>query len=63
MNRTRQSIARHVPRENRGDSMNVTALALLGVNYALVISLPFAFFERRDRRRARAACGPSSWRG
>jgi protein-S-isoprenylcysteine O-methyltransferase Ste14 len=32
--------------------MNVTALALLGVNYALVMSLPFVFFERRDRRRA-----------
>jgi protein-S-isoprenylcysteine O-methyltransferase Ste14 len=32
--------------------MNVTALALLGVNYALVMSLPFVFFERLDRRRA-----------
>ncbi len=26
--------------------MNMTALALLGLNYALIVSLPFVFFER-----------------
>jgi protein-S-isoprenylcysteine O-methyltransferase Ste14 len=32
--------------------MNATALALLSLNYVLIMSLPFAFFEKRDRRRA-----------
>lgn len=32
--------------------MNMTALALLGLNYALIMSLPFVFFEKRDRRRS-----------
>ncbi len=26
--------------------MNMTALALLGLNYALIVSLPFVFLER-----------------
>ena len=31
--------------------MNWTAMALLGLDYGLVMSLPFLFFEKRDRRR------------
>jgi protein-S-isoprenylcysteine O-methyltransferase Ste14 len=32
--------------------MNATALAVLGLDYVLIMSLPFVFFEKRDRRRS-----------